>query len=140
MQLPNVFIQRKLFMIIYWIFMARRVELKQLKKKRRKSRALRQITTLPKIILLASLKPFRVEDVLDMITLQVKSNTDTITTMEECLLNLLVVGRAIKIRLCQLLGCFMSYPLSCKTHWFLQESDNQVEIAKALKRHVEIRH
>ena len=27
-----------------------------------------------------------------------------------------------------------------KTHWFLQESDNQMEIAKALKRHVESRH
>ena len=140
MQLPNVFIKRKLFMIIYWQFTLKIVVLKQLKKKRRQARALRTIPVLPKIILLASLKPFRVEDVLDMITLQVKSNTDTITTMEECLLNFLVVGGAIKLRLRQLLVCFMSYPLSCKTHWFLQESNNQMEILKALKRHVESRH
>ena len=30
--------------------------------------------------------------------------------------------------------------LSHKTHWFLQESVNQMEITKALKRHVESRH
>ena len=29
-----------------------------------------------------------------------------------------MVGRAIKLRLRQLLGCFISYPPSCKTHWF----------------------
>ena len=82
MQLPNVFIQRKLFIIIYRKFTARRVGLKQLREKIRQARALRQITMLPKRILLASLKPFRVVDVLDMITLQVKSNPDTINTME----------------------------------------------------------
>ena len=116
MKLLNLFIQRKLFIIIYRKFTARRVELKQLKKKRRQARALRQITTLPKIILLASLKPFRVVYVLYMITLQVKANPDTTTTMAEFLLNLLVVGRAIKLRIRPLLGCFMSYPPSCKTH------------------------
>ena len=76
------------------------------------------------------MNPFIVVDVLDMITLQVKANPDTITTMVECLLNLLVVRRAIKLRLCQLLGCFMSYPTSCKTHSFLQESENQMDICK----------
>ena len=139
MQFSNVFIQINLFIIIYWQFRARRVGLKQLKNKRRQARALRQITTLPKIILLAFLNPFRVVGVLYMIMLKVKSNPDTITTIAECLLNLLVAGSAIKLRLRQLLGCFMSYPPSCKTHWFLQESDNQMEIAKALKRHVESR-
>ena len=127
-------------MIIYRQFTARRVKLKQLKKKIRQSRALSQITTLPKIILLAYIKPFRVVDVLDMITLQVKANPDKITTMAECLLNFLVVGRAIKLRLRQLLGCFMSYPPSCKTQLFLQESNNQMEIAKSLKWHVNSRH
>ena len=127
-------------MIIYRQFTARRFGLKKLKKERRQARALRQITTLPKRILLASLKPFRVVDVLDMIMLQVKANPDIITTMAECLLYLLVAGRAIKLPLSRLLGCFMSYPTSCKTHWFLQEIENQMEITKALKRHVEIRH
>ena len=95
---------------------------------------------LPKRVFLASMNPFRVVYVLDTITLQVKANPDTITTMAESLLNLLVIGIAIKLRLNQRLGCFMSYPPSCKTHCFLQESDNQMEIAKALKRHVGIRH
>ena len=140
MQLTNVFIKRNLFMIIYWQFTARRFGLKQLKKKRRQDRDLRQIMTLSKRVLIASQKPFRVVDLLDMIMLQVKSNPDTITTMVYFLLNLLVVGRAIKIILSQLLGCYMSYPPSCKTHWFLQEKDNQMEIAKPLKRHVNIRH
>ena len=108
MQLLNVFIQKKLFMIIYRKFTARRVELKKQKKKRRQARALRKIMTMPKKILLASMKPFRVVDVLDMITVQVKANHDTITTMAECLLNLLVLGRAIKLFLRQMLGFFMS--------------------------------
>ena len=140
MQLPNIFIQRKIFMIIYWQFTERRVGLKQLKNKIRQAMALRQITTLPKNTFLASMKPLRVVYVLDMITLQVKANPDTIMNIAECLLNFLVVGRSIKLRLRQLLGCFMSYPPSCKTHCFLQESDNQMEIAKALKRHVDSRH